>query len=125
MKARIAAQQMLLLALVLSLLVGCATEKASDRSTRRFSGKTRTEVHAFFLDTAEGTLSLRIEATVSDGEIFWMLTDPAGNGEWSGALGAGEIDETRSSDARFGKWELTMRLRNATGNYKIGWILGD
>ena len=125
MRASTVAQRVLLLALVLFVLIGCKTEKISEQSTRRFSDKTRTEVHAFFLDASEGTLSLRIKATASDGEISWMLTDPAGNGHWSGKLGPGEIDETRSFDARFGKWQVTMRLRNATGNYDMSWRAGD
>lgn len=115
-----------LLALVQAACVqSCAsgTRSNSDsRSRSSFSNESEVRVDTLDARPAMTHTSLDVRATLSEGSMTLMLTDPNGTVQWEEEIVApARYNELIKHDLTMGEWTLEIVLRDATGSYDIRW----
>ncbi len=76
------------------------------------------------VDAGAKRTALRMQASLSQGEMAWWLEDPQGIIRWQGRAGAGQpVDATWSAPNPLpGRWNLRIKLEGAVGEYSAPWL---
>ena len=112
--------------LVLLVLIVMAGSRQKDPDCGAFirQGKTLENRCGLAVDAGDKSAALRMQASLSQGELAWSLEDPRGVIRWQGHASAGQpLDvDWNVSNPLPGRWNLYIKLEGAVGEYSAPWV---
>jgi hypothetical protein len=103
------------------------TRSNSDsRSRSSFSNESEVRVDTLDVRPAMTRTSLDVRATLSEGSVTLVLTDPNGTVQWEEeTVAPARYNEPIKHDLTTGEWTVDVVLRDATGSHDIRWQGSD
>jgi hypothetical protein len=96
--------------------------QALNQSSAHFTDKTEVRSHSLTVRESMRSVTLELEATVSQGVVTYRLLDPTGTLLWEQEVTPAEgLNSIERFAPVVGEWTLEVMLLGASGEYELVW----